>query len=315
MNDQAETLRRLMLHRDSSSDSREAPAMSSHVITVASGKGGVGKSCIVANLGAILARSGLRVLLVDGDFGLANLEILFGVHGEARIEHVMAGKATLKEAVLGLEPNLWLLPASTGLMDAKLWEPSDRGKLITLLESCPWEMDVILLDVGSGIQENVLSLHSSSYHSLVVVTPEPTSITDSYGLIKLLRKRMGIRHVNVVVNKVTNGREGQVTFQKIKDVASKFVDIQLEYLGHLQRDEKITQSVMKRKILLDLDKAAVSISCLELLAKRIRSTCLGWVGEDGLERSHASRFKDEPALLAPRNSAKFWRTLLGEVKV
>ena len=99
----------------------------------------------------------------------------------------------------------------------------------------------------------MLSLHQPEFESVVVLTPEPTALTDAYGLIKLLRRQVGIKRASVIVNQVTDGREGTQTFQKLKDVAAKFVDVQLEYLGHWQRDEKITTGVIKRKILLDLD--------------------------------------------------------------
>lgn len=308
--------------RDSYSKTRHAP----HVITVASGKGGVGKSCLVANLGTLLARSGLRVLLIDGDFGLANLDIIFGVHAQASLEQVLEGTVSMKSAVLGIEPNLWLLPSSSGLMGFRQKDTLTRNRMIEMLEKCPWEMDVILVDIGAGIHANVLNLHSAIYHSVVVLTPEPTSMTDAYGLIKLLRQEIGVSRVSVLVNQVADGKEGVQTFQKLKDVAARFLDVELEYLGHCERDEKVTQSVIKRKILVDLAPDARSTACLELLSKRLKSHRLGWMGEDTLEEGRSlshlkvssemtSRFQDEPARLAPGNGARFWRTLLGEVKV
>src|SRR6185312_4235564 len=101
---------------------------------------------------------------------------------------------------------------------------------------------------GAGIQENVLSLHRPEFESVVLLTPEPTALTDAYGLIKMLRRLVGIRRASVIVNQVTDGREGTQTFQRLKDVAAKFVDVQLEYLGHWQKDEKIKQAVIHRKI-------------------------------------------------------------------
>lgn len=325
MRDQADTLRKLMQSRGQS-DGRDLESVPSiPVIPVASGKGGVGKSCFVANLGAMLARQGVRVLLVDADFGLANLEILMGVKAQVSLEQVLDGKATMAEAVLGIEPNLWLLPSSTGFMQARKWDSETKSRLIAMLEKCPWEMDLILVDCGAGIQENVISMHTPSYFSTVVLTPEPTSLADAYGLIKVLRNESRISRARVIVNQVTDGRQGQMTFQKLKEIADRFLDVQLVYLGHWQKDEKISQAVMKRKILLDLDAGASSpsktaspaISCLELIAKRIRQECLG--DGEGADLKSArlltmGRFRDEPARIAPGNTARFWRTLLGEVK-
>ena len=125
------------------------------------------------------------------------------------------------------------------------------------------------MDAGAGIQENVLSLHHPSFESLVVLTPDPTSLTDGYSLIKLLRNQAGVRRFSVAVNQVTDGRHGLSVFQKLKEVAGWFTDAELEYMGHCPRDEKIMMSVLKRKILLDLDEGAPSVACLELIAKRI----------------------------------------------
>ena len=315
--DQANTLRKIMLKRREAEFDDLKPLQSPiSVFTIASGKGGVGKTVLTANLGAKLAREGHRVLLVDGDLGLANLDIILGAQAFATLEDVLDGRAQLHEAILGIEPNLWLIPAGSGLMDLRESGPRMRAKLAKLLENCPWDLDMILMDVGAGIQQNVLSLHHPSYESVVILTPEPTSLTDGYSLIKLLRNKVGIDRVHVIVNQVADGKEAQATFHRLKDVAARFVNVQLDYLGHVNRDEKITQSVMKRKILLDLDSEAPSLPCFELLSKRFKSVCADRAGNHVAQARALtwSRFKDEPVHRAPGNTAKFWQTLLGEVK-
>jgi flagellar biosynthesis protein FlhG len=299
------------------------------ILTIASGKGGVGKSCFAAHIGTMLARNGYRVLLVDGDFGLANLDILLNVQHSvepvATLEQVLMGSATIQEAVVGIEPGLWLIPATSGLMDYKDADYATRENLIRMFEQCPWEMDFIIVDAGAGIQSNVLSLHDPEFESIVMLTPEPTALTDAYGLIKLLRRNSGIKRASVIVNRVTDGREGTQTFQKLKDVAARFIDVQLDYLGHWQKDEKVTEAVMKRKILLDLDSGALSVPSLQLLAKRFQAKFIEGVDDtSSLSQVRAGpisasplrtgRFRDEPAHQAPGNTAGFFRTLLGEVK-
>ena len=285
-------------HESAIPSERDHSAAMPPVFTVASGKGGVGKSCLVANLGSMLARSGKRVLLVDGDFGLATLDILLGVQPAVTIEQVLDGHALIQEAILGVEPNLWLLPAAAGLSSLRRAAPDSRGRFLSLVDQCPWEMDVVLVDVGAGIQENVLSMHSPLFNSMVVLTPEPTSLTDAYGLIKLLRRTSSVTQVSVVVNQVTDGREAQKTFQKLKDVASRFVDVELEYLGHCQRDEKFPQAVMNRKILLDWDERSPAIASLELLARRI----LAKTEENATNAGFSAGLTG--------NTTAFWRTLL-----
>jgi flagellar biosynthesis protein FlhG len=332
MTDQADTLRRIMQERQKSNSSRDASAYGGRqkdqarvprVFTVASGKGGVGKSCIVANLGTLLARQGFKVLLVDCDFGLANLDIILNVQAAATLEQVLQGSATLQEAVVGVEPNLWLIPSVSGvvdgLMDFRGADSSTRDRLAGIFEQFPWEMDFILMDVGAGIHANVLSLHHSSFESTIVITPEPTSLTDAYGLIKLLKRQVGIRRAGIIVNQVTDGREANRVFQKLNDVANRFMDVQLEYIGHWEKDEKITQAVLKRKTLIDLDEGALSVPSLQLLAKRIQSSNQNLESTrqgpiSGAAPLRTGRFMDEPARVAPGNTARFWRTLLGEVK-
>jgi flagellar biosynthesis protein FlhG len=313
--DQANTLRKIMQNRNGQKASAP-PMIGPQVITVSSGKGGVGKSSFVANVGTKLARDGLRVLLVDGDLGLANLDILLGVQATATLEDVLSGRAPLQQSIVGVEQNLWLIPSASGFLNARSADANTRSKLISLFDNCPWEMDVILIDLGAGIQDNVLSLHNPTYLSTVMLTSEPTSFTDAFGLIKLLRREVGISTVNIIVNQVTDGREGQQIFQKLKDVASRFIDVQLDYLGHWQKDEKITQSVMKRKILLDLDQGAPSIPSLELLAKRLKSKCTETsthlaANEALINLKNGKGFELKPLT---GNTAGFWRTLLGEVK-
>ena len=268
----------------------------------------------MANLGTYLARSGLRVLLIDGDFGLANLDLLLGVHASITLDEVLTGKARLQDAVIGVEPNLWLLPASAGLLEARDSDPTVRDRLIELFDDCPWEMDVILVDIGAGIQSNVLSLHSPAFHSFVVLTPEPTSLTDAYGLIKLLRRHCGVTQVSVVVNQVTDAREARLVYQRLRDVASRFIDVRIDYFGHWERDEKITQSVMKRKILLDWDGGAKAVKSLELMAKQLKGRYLPEILPDHLHESSQERQNGleavVPGLESSTETTSFWRTLL-----
>src|SRR6185437_260355 len=292
---------------------------------------------------SLLAREGQRVLLVDGDFGLANLDILLNVQPVATLEQVLRGSATIQEAVVGVERNLWLLPAASGLMDYKHADSATRERLAGVFDEFPWEMDYILLDAGAGVQENVISVHRPEFESVVLLTPEPTSLADAYGLIKVLRRQAGIRQVNVIVNQVADGREGTQAFQRLTEVAARFVDVQLEYLGHWQHDEKVVEAVMKRKILLDLEMGAsstpVSVPSLQLLAKRFQ---LKFSGQSDDRKSTARQgfsamqvtgaslrtgrlrpelrpelrpdLRNEPAQAAQGNTAGFFRSLLGEVK-
>ncbi len=310
MSDQAETLRKLMQRRPAGASTYSTPAHEvtparcAPVLTFSSGKGGVGKSCMSAHLGTLLARSGLRVMLVDGDFGLANLDILLGVQPAATLEQVLSGEARLQDAIVGVEPNLWLVPSASGIMDVRKSELVTRQRVARLFEECPWEMDLILMDVGAGIQSNVLSLHSPAFKSVIVLTPEPTSLTDAYGLIKTLRRNTAVAEFHVLVNQVTDLREAKAVYQRLKDVADRFIDVRIEFLGHCERDEKITQAVMKRKILLDWNSGDVgAVKSLRSLAVSVQEKFLERESETELECS-----LKVGSLVG--NTARFWRTLL-----
>jgi flagellar biosynthesis protein FlhG len=316
--------------RDSASEPDPGPTRKPRgprILTVASGKGGVGKTSLVANLGTLLARQGLRVLLVDGDLGLANLDIVLGVQPRATLEQVLGGEAELREALVGIEAGLWCLPAASGLLEARLADEETRRRLIGFFEVCPWEMDLILVDAGAGIQDNVLSLHGPLHESVVILTPEPTSMTDAYGLIKCLRRRMGVEDVTVVVNQVTDAREAQGTFAKLNEVAGRFLDVELAYAGHCPMDENFRRAVMKRRLLVDLNPGTPSVRCLELLAKRLGSGSSKTSQEDlgklsgrtvekamsGAQQATDGRTAAPPrGLFSPRTESRFKEELAGE---
>ncbi|MBL7716710.1 MAG: P-loop NTPase [Bdellovibrionales bacterium] len=294
--DQADTLRRLMQFHGKKIT--PAPRLRQPVYVFSSGKGGVGKSVCVSHLGAQLARQGLRVLLVDGDFGLANLDILLNIQPVATFEEVVSGQASMKEALIGVEPNLWLLPSGSGWLEARAWAPDFREKLVGLFEACPWEMDVILVDSGAGIHESVLSLHQHEVNSVVLLTPEPTAFADAYGLIKTLNRVKEIRDFKIVVNQVASEAEGEEIFNKFQGVCRKFLEVNLQFFGSICRDEKVTQAVMKRKILLDLDMRASAVQGLERISRRL----IGHIGQGQTNEADGRiqfRFKDEPAQSAP----------------
>lgn len=247
-------------------------------------------------------------MLVDGDFGLANLDILLGVQPGATLEQVLAGEASLQDAIVGVEPNLWLVPAASGLLEMKNAPESTRDRLASLFDQCPWEMDLILVDVGAGIQPNVLSLHSPVFRSLVMLTPEPTALMDAYGLIKLLNRHTAVSEFHIVVNQVTGEREARQVFQKFKDVADRFIDVRMEYLGCWNRDEKVKQAVMNRKILLDYESEADSISSLRSLAINLQTKFVA----EYLETRDSTDLTDTlGSSLVVGNTKRFWKTLFG----
>lgn len=305
MADQADTLRKLM--RDRERGAQDPSAQSGYfpqVITIASGREGVGKTCLTANLGLAFARSGLKVILVncspEGSREQANLDDLLQCKKGALGRKTLSGllePPEFKNRVLWAETNLWFLPASAGLNEIRSIDSKDRESVLSSLGTLPVVADVILVDAGAGLEPNVISLHHPENESVIVLTPDSQTLCDSSKLIRQVRRRRGVGRVTVIVNRVTDGREGRKVFQNFQGLSDQFMDVDLEYLGHWEQDEKVSQSVEKRRILLDLDPEAPSASCIKLLAKRLRSKCM-----DGGESAH----------LAPGNTARFWKTLLCE---
>jgi len=297
-NDQANTLRMLMQEK-----SRAQRQHQPKVISVSSGKGGVGKTCFVAHLGTKLARMGHRVLLIDGDFGLANLDIVLNAQTEATVEQILNGTATIQSAILGIEPGLWLLPAGTGLSELRSADRSEeRAKILSLLQSIPWEMDFVIIDGGAGIHNHVLALQHPEFLSTVVMTPEPTSFTDAYGMIKIMNRDVGVENVGIVVNQVTDEAQALRCFQKLNQVVSNFLGFELNYIGHWKKDPRVIQSVMNRKILIDLDERSDCESLAEIaeeFEKRLRQ--------------QPGELEDQQCLSRHVTTDTFWNTILGEV--
>jgi len=290
MNDQAETLRELMQGREE--DGGAGPA---RVWVAGSARGGIGRSSLLAALGRLSARRGLRVLLVDADGGPA-----------AGSERVVSGSASLLDAIAEVEPGLWCVAGAA----------LTKAGINAILSRCPLIFDLVLVDGPSGAGEAALALHGGSWHSLVVMTAEASALADTYGLVKGLRQRAGVSRVAVTVNLVTDGREAVTTYQKLKNVADRFLGSCVDYAGHWERERDRRESVMKQKFLLNLESGTASGRSLELIARRLRELCgLGGAGATVADSVQGSpRLMEEPVRKMPGNIAGFWRNLLGEVK-
>jgi flagellar biosynthesis protein FlhG len=252
-------------------------------LTFSSGKGGVGKSTLAANLGALLARQGHKVLLVDGDFGLANLDLILGISTSlasqgARLEEVIDGHARIQDAWVGVAPHLWLLPAASGLGQSFESRLDLEARLERLLTQMPWEMDFILIDAGAGQGENVQSLHLKSSESVIVLTPEPTSIADAYSLMKLLILQKRVCRFKILVNQVADARQALQAYHRLEGVVRRFLGVEIEFLGHVPRDERIAYSVMQKRLYVDLPWSEESQS-------KVQSN-LDWIVSQLVERNN-----------------------------
>ncbi len=240
------------------------------VITVTSGKGGVGKSNIVANLGLAWARLGRRVLLIDADLGLANLDILLGLAPRFSIQDVLARRKTLAETLVDGPGGLKILPASSGIPELADLDCSQRLFLLSELDHYSEDLDAVLIDTGAGISRNVLFFNLAALERIVVVNGEPTAITDAYALMKVLATRHRARRFKLLVNGMSGPTEAEKVYCTLLQVAERFLgEISLEYLGSIPHDAAVPRAVLQQQAVLALFPEARASQSFLALAQRL----------------------------------------------
>lgn len=235
------------------------------VITVTSGKGGVGKSNVAVNLGICLRQAGKKVIILDADFGLANIEVMLGIRPQYNLADLMFRGKSLTDIITRGPEDLGFISGGSGIQELTNMTRDQLYYLSQRLFELDELTDYIIIDTGAGIAESVLQFVSSGAEVLLVTTPEPTSITDAYALMKALNKRPEFISENTVIkmiaNKVNSYNEGKELFEKLSIVVNKFLDIRLEYLGTIPQDSNISKSVMLQKpisLVYPTSKAAIA---------------------------------------------------------
>lgn len=247
MLDQAQALRNLVENKNKEVNSKnDSEKKQCKVITVTSGKGGVGKSNFVVNLGITLQKSGKNVLIFDADVGMGNDDILMGFLPKYNIYDIILKEMKIEEVIITGPYGIKLLPAGSGLNKLEEIDEEQRKNFfekLSLLE----EIDYILMDTGAGISRSVLGFISCSDEMVIVTTPEPTAITDAYSLMKAVTHFNVKKNSKIVINKVLEKKEGEITFNKLCNVAKRFLNMELEYLGSIREDRKLIQAVREQK--------------------------------------------------------------------
>ena len=244
-------------------------------IAITSGKGGVGKTFFSANLAAALARQGLKVLVLDADLGLANLDVVLNLYPKITLHDVFTGKAQLEEAILPAPGGFSVLLAGSGLVEYSRLTPEVRDQLMTIFESVKPRFDVVLIDTGAGISDVVLYAVSMANDVIVVATPEPTSMTDAYATIKVLSAQQSRENINLVVNQVQRSGDGRVICSQLQNVVERFVQSpsgtspRLHYLGDIPLDSSVREAVQKRTLLLELHPGAAASQGVVQVATRL----------------------------------------------
>jgi flagellar biosynthesis protein FlhG len=259
---------------ESLSTAADTPA---RVVAITSGKGGVGKTMVSANLAASLARKGHRVLVLDADLGLANLDVVLNLQPTVTLHDVVSGRRTLPEALIQAPGGFSVLLAGSGMVEYSRLTPEVRDKLIAILSAVSADYDYILLDTGAGISDVVLFTVSLADDVLVVATPEPTSLTDAYATIKVLATTQQRHDVLLVVNQIGRPGEGLTIRQQLQGVVDRYVSplldqpIRIRMLGEVPLDTTVRDAVRKRRLVTELAPSSHAAVALGATASRLVS--------------------------------------------
>lgn len=269
--------------RDASRPTADRPAepgggRRARVLALTSGKGGVGKTFLAANLAASLARLGRRVLVLDADLGLANLDVVLNLQPKVTLHDVFTGKAPLEEAILPAPGGFSVLLAGSGLVEYSRLTPEVREQLLQIVDALAPRYDHVLLDTGAGISDVVLYAVSLADDVLVVTTSEPTSMTDAYATIKVLAAQQQRSRIGVAVNQVGRAGEGRAICTQLQLVVDRFVTptlppsgapLLLELLGEIPLDPSVREAVKKRRLLLDLLPGCPAARAVDAIAVKL----------------------------------------------
>jgi flagellar biosynthesis protein FlhG len=224
------------------------------VIAVTSGKGGVGKTNVSVNLSAALAAAGERVLLMDADLGLANVDVLLGLSPEFDLQHVINGEKTLDEVVIPGPAGFQLIPASSGVEHMAELTTLQQASLITAFSELKTPIDTLIVDTAAGISGSVVSFAKACQEVIVVVCDEPTSLTDAYALIKVMSTRHGVSRFQMLANMVKDENQGLLLYDKLLNTCDRFLNVGLGYLGAMPFDDQLRAAVKAQQPVVSAEK-------------------------------------------------------------
>ncbi|HXV19580.1 MAG TPA: MinD/ParA family protein [Desulfuromonadales bacterium] len=272
--DQAQTLRSRRGRPADGSQERQEKKRFTRVFSVTSGKGGVGKTAIVSNLAMVLAKKGKKVLVIDADLGLANIDVIFGLAPRYNLNNFFNGEQSLRGIIADGPRGIKILPAGSGIQRFTHLDAGMKMHFLEELGTLHGEFDVVLIDTESGISENVTYFNAAAQDILVVTTPDPTAITDAYTLMKLLSTRYDQKQFYLVVNFAGSSEEGLEVFQKLTMVSHRYLDISIDFLGCITADKRMPEALRRQKTVVELYPGGRSSLAIESLANSLDSAPL-----------------------------------------
>lgn len=286
MNDQAEKLRKIIENLklkqtvNQINDATDLKIKHAKLITVTSGKGGVGKTNIAVNIAVALSQMGLRAIILDADFGLANIDVLFGIIPKYSLADIIYGKKNIIE-ILSEGPNgIKFISGGSGVEELTKLDQSQLDKFIYNIALLDKIADVIIIDTGAGLNQNVISFSMSADEVILVTTPEPTSITDAYALIKMMSGRDKSKVIKVIINRADNQSEAEDILQKLSIVCEKFLSVNLQPLGYILNDDMVKRAVKEQQpFLIKYPKCTASKNITDISKKLVDIASDSTLGE------------------------------------
>jgi flagellar biosynthesis protein FlhG len=217
-------------------------ATSARVLAIASGKGGVGKTNIVSNLSIAFARAGKRVLAMDGDLGLANLDIAFGLTPDMTLLDIFDGTGSIEDVICDGPEGVKVLPGCSGRYDVANLSEQERYSLFAAIDTLEDDFDILLVDTGAGLNSNAVAFAAAAQTVILVADPDPTSLADAYAFMKVMATRCGIKKVDLIANRVANAKEGEDIYRKLSVLVNRFLQVGINYLGYINTDAAISRA-------------------------------------------------------------------------
>jgi flagellar biosynthesis protein FlhG len=265
------------------------------VIGVTGGKGGVGKTSIAINLATALARMGRGVLLLDGDLGLANADVLLGMAPRHNLAHVISGERLLEEIVVETPQGFRIVPGGSGIERLTTLAEAEHAGLVRAFSSLGGDIDTLIVDTAAGIAPSVLQLLRACQHIVVAVCDEPASLTDAYAIVKVLSRNYGVGRFQIVASMTRERGAGESVFRTLSRVATRFLDVTLEYAGEIPEDPLVRRSIREQRPVVDAFPSSPAAAALKQLAQRADK----WAVPEGA-RGHieffAERLVQQPAV-------------------
>ncbi|MDR1905174.1 MAG: MinD/ParA family protein [Treponema sp.] len=268
MEDQAEKLREIMNKKNTPKDSKKT-----RIITVTSGKGGVGKTNISINMAIAYARLGKKVVVMDADLGLANVNVMLNTIPKFHLYHVIKRQKTLKEILMETEYGISIIAGASGFSKIANLSEDERQNFINELNTLS-SADIIIVDTSAGVSSNVLDFIAAADDAVIIATPEPTAITDAFGIIKIIASEMENLNIGLklVVNRVKSAVEAKQVADRMINIAGQFLNIKVEYLGFIYDDNMVSQAVLRQKPFLVIDPRCKASQCVQHIVERLEKS-------------------------------------------